>query len=192
MSTLEVLKPPIGRSSSLRLFFHVVLSIIMRIGCRVAPYVGIKQGIIFLTYLCKIFWSCLQDCMALLAFEEPENSPLFHYLTNDYRQSVADALNCAVLGMLQVNLIKVCQWQCRRISLLLHVYLWQYSFLRLSIFNRFLLSFKSLRLGCSFLWVSQRKQWSDFFKRISIFCTDATAYSSVLFCQITFITPSMK
>jgi hypothetical protein len=40
----------------------------------------------------------LQDCMALLAYEEPENSPLFHYLTDDYRQSVADALNCAVLA----------------------------------------------------------------------------------------------
>lgn len=40
--------------------------------------------------------------MALLAYEEPENSPLFHYLTDEYRQSIADALNCAVLGMLRI------------------------------------------------------------------------------------------
>jgi len=45
--------------------------------------------------------------MALLAYEEPENSPLFHYLTDDYRQTVADALNSAVLGMPLVNLVKV-------------------------------------------------------------------------------------
>lgn len=54
--------------------------------------------------------------MALLAYEEPENSPLFHYLTNDYRQSVADALNSAVLGMLPISLVKVWQRQLRRIA----------------------------------------------------------------------------
>lgn len=52
--------------------------------------------------------------MALLAYEEPENSPLFHYLTDDYRQIVADALNCAVLGTLPVNLVKVWQRQFQR------------------------------------------------------------------------------
>jgi len=40
----------------------------------------------------------LQDCMALLAYEEPEKSPLFQYLTDDYRQTVADELNSAVLA----------------------------------------------------------------------------------------------
>lgn len=50
--------------------------------------------------------------MALLAYEEPENSPLFHYLTDDYRQSVADALNCAVLGVLWVNFVIAWQSTC--------------------------------------------------------------------------------
>ncbi len=40
----------------------------------------------------------LQDCMALLAYEEPETSPMFSLLSMDHRQSVADALNCAILG----------------------------------------------------------------------------------------------
>jgi hypothetical protein len=40
----------------------------------------------------------MQDCMALLAYEEPETSPMFHYLQDEYRQSVADGLNRAVLG----------------------------------------------------------------------------------------------
>jgi len=44
--------------------------------------------------------------MALLAYEEPEKSPLFQYLTDDYRQTVADELNSAVLGMLPVNYSK--------------------------------------------------------------------------------------
>lgn len=38
--------------------------------------------------------------MALLAYEEPEKSPMFHLLSLDYRQQVADSLNRAVLGML--------------------------------------------------------------------------------------------
>ena len=49
--------------------------------------------------------------MALLAYEEPEKSPLFNYLTMDYRQGVADALNCAVLGMFRVSSVEVCQRQ---------------------------------------------------------------------------------
>ncbi len=36
--------------------------------------------------------------MALLAYEEPETSPMFSLLSMDHRQSVADALNCAILG----------------------------------------------------------------------------------------------
>jgi hypothetical protein len=40
----------------------------------------------------------LQDCMALLAYEEPETSPMFSLLSMDHRQSVADALNCAILA----------------------------------------------------------------------------------------------
>lgn len=40
----------------------------------------------------------LQDFMALLAYEEPEKSPMFHLLSLDYRQHVADSLNRAILG----------------------------------------------------------------------------------------------
>ena len=36
--------------------------------------------------------------MALLAYEEPEKSPMFHLLSLDYRQHVADSLNRAILG----------------------------------------------------------------------------------------------
>lgn len=38
--------------------------------------------------------------MALLAYEEPEKSPMFHLLSKDYRQQVADSLNRAILGLL--------------------------------------------------------------------------------------------
>lgn len=37
--------------------------------------------------------------MALLAYEEPEKSPMFHLLSKDYRQQVADSLNRAILGL---------------------------------------------------------------------------------------------
>ncbi|KAJ7552167.1 hypothetical protein O6H91_06G045000 [Diphasiastrum complanatum] len=40
----------------------------------------------------------LQDCMALLAYAEPEASPMFYLLSSDYRQNVADCLNRAVLA----------------------------------------------------------------------------------------------
>lgn len=40
----------------------------------------------------------LEDCMALLAYEEPEKSPMFYLLSMDYRQSVADSLNRAILA----------------------------------------------------------------------------------------------
>ena len=40
--------------------------------------------------------------MALLAYEEPEKSPMFHLLSPEYRQNVADCLNRAILGMLIV------------------------------------------------------------------------------------------
>jgi hypothetical protein len=49
-------------------------------------------------------WSCcfglliMQDCIALLAYEEPEKSPMFFLLSMDHRQSVADSLNRAILG----------------------------------------------------------------------------------------------
>lgn len=36
--------------------------------------------------------------MALLAYEEPEKSPMFHLLSLDYRQQVADSLNRAILA----------------------------------------------------------------------------------------------
>ncbi|OEL23633.1 hypothetical protein BAE44_0015349, partial [Dichanthelium oligosanthes] len=40
----------------------------------------------------------LEDVMALLAYEEPEKSPMFHLLSPEYRQNVADSLNRAVLA----------------------------------------------------------------------------------------------
>ncbi|GAB4830366.1 hypothetical protein Ancab_020003 [Ancistrocladus abbreviatus] len=40
----------------------------------------------------------LEDFMALLAYEEPEKSPMFHLLSLDYRQQVADNLNRAILA----------------------------------------------------------------------------------------------
>lgn len=38
--------------------------------------------------------------MALLAYEEPDKSPMFHLLSLEYRQKVADRLNRAILGLL--------------------------------------------------------------------------------------------
>lgn len=43
--------------------------------------------------------------MALLAYEEPEKSPMFHLLSLEYRQSVAENLNRAILGMLLFNMV---------------------------------------------------------------------------------------
>ncbi|XP_010923261.1 uncharacterized protein [Elaeis guineensis] len=40
----------------------------------------------------------LEDFMALLAYEEPEKSPLFRLLSPDHRQDVADCLNQAILA----------------------------------------------------------------------------------------------
>ncbi|PSS31304.1 Glucose-induced degradation protein [Actinidia chinensis var. chinensis] len=40
----------------------------------------------------------LEDFMALLAYVEPEKSPMFHLLSLDYRQHVADSLNRAILA----------------------------------------------------------------------------------------------
>ncbi|XP_059634736.1 uncharacterized protein LOC132277047 [Cornus florida] len=40
----------------------------------------------------------LEDFMALLAYEEPEKSPMFHLLSSEYRQYVADSLNRAILA----------------------------------------------------------------------------------------------
>ncbi|KAM3332916.1 hypothetical protein ACQJBY_028185 [Aegilops geniculata] len=40
----------------------------------------------------------LEDFMALLAYEEPEKSPMFHLLAPEYRQNVADSLNRAILA----------------------------------------------------------------------------------------------
>ncbi|OWM80884.1 hypothetical protein CDL15_Pgr006915 [Punica granatum] len=39
----------------------------------------------------------LEDFMALLAYEEPEKSPMFHLLSLEYRQHVTDSLNHAIL-----------------------------------------------------------------------------------------------
>ncbi|KMT20674.1 hypothetical protein BVRB_1g006490 [Beta vulgaris subsp. vulgaris] len=40
----------------------------------------------------------LEDFVALLAYEEPEKSPMFHLVSLDYRQDVADKLNRAILA----------------------------------------------------------------------------------------------
>jgi hypothetical protein len=46
--------------------------------------------------------------MALLAYEEPEKSPMFHLLSPEYRQNVADSLNRAVLGMFKDIMASSC------------------------------------------------------------------------------------
>lgn len=43
-----------------------------------------------------------QDFMALLAYEEPEKSPMFRLLSPDHRQDVAGCLNRAMLGILTI------------------------------------------------------------------------------------------
>ncbi|OMO75247.1 hypothetical protein COLO4_26225 [Corchorus olitorius] len=40
----------------------------------------------------------LEDFLALLAYDEPETSPMFYLLSSDYRQRVAESLNRAILG----------------------------------------------------------------------------------------------
>lgn len=40
----------------------------------------------------------VQDFMALLAYDEPEKSPMFHLLSSEHRQNVAESLNRAILG----------------------------------------------------------------------------------------------
>lgn len=45
------------------------------------------------------FLLLLQDVLALLAYDEPEKSPMFYYLSADYRHQVADSLNRAILGL---------------------------------------------------------------------------------------------
>lgn len=40
----------------------------------------------------------LQDFMALLAYKEPEDSPMFHLLSLEYRQQLADSLNRTILA----------------------------------------------------------------------------------------------
>jgi hypothetical protein len=48
-----------------------------------------------------------QDFMALLAYEEPEKSPMFHLLSPEYRQNVAGGLNRAILGMFEDTLLSL-------------------------------------------------------------------------------------
>ncbi|XP_022861096.1 glucose-induced degradation protein 8 homolog, partial [Olea europaea var. sylvestris] len=40
----------------------------------------------------------IEDFMSLLAFEEPEKSPMFHLLSSEYRQRVSDNLNREILA----------------------------------------------------------------------------------------------
>ncbi|CAL0305850.1 unnamed protein product [Lupinus luteus] len=44
----------------------------------------------------------LQDFMALLAYKEPEKSPMFHLVSAEFRQQVADNLNRAILAHLNL------------------------------------------------------------------------------------------
>ncbi|KAJ8477283.1 hypothetical protein OPV22_021010 [Ensete ventricosum] len=39
----------------------------------------------------------LEDFITLLAYEEPEKSPMFHLLSPEYRENIADCLNRAIL-----------------------------------------------------------------------------------------------
>nr|XP_043606523.1 glucose-induced degradation protein 8-B homolog isoform X2 [Erigeron canadensis] len=41
----------------------------------------------------------IEDFMALLAYEEPDTSPMFHLLSPEYRQNVVDSLNRSILAM---------------------------------------------------------------------------------------------
>ncbi|RAL53114.1 unnamed protein product [Cuscuta campestris] len=44
------------------------------------------------------FLQKLEDFLSLLAFDEPEKSPMFHLLSLEHRQHVADSLNGAILA----------------------------------------------------------------------------------------------
>ncbi|KAM3360106.1 hypothetical protein P3S68_019818 [Capsicum galapagoense] len=41
----------------------------------------------------------LEDFIALLAYNEPKKSPMFHLLSLEYREQVVDSLNRAILGV---------------------------------------------------------------------------------------------
>lgn len=58
--------------------------------------------------------------MALLAYEEPETSPMFSLLSMDHRQSVADALNCAILGKRDF-LLNICLYFNDSVAILHHL-----------------------------------------------------------------------
>ncbi|KAM3282748.1 glucose-induced degradation protein 8-B [Capsicum chacoense] len=44
----------------------------------------------------------LEDFIALLAYNEPKNSPMLHLLSLEYREQVVDSLNRAILGLFDV------------------------------------------------------------------------------------------
>lgn len=52
-----------------------------------------------------MLFNIAQDFMALLAYEEPETSPMFHLLGLEYRQHVAENLNRAILGLFFESLL---------------------------------------------------------------------------------------
>ena len=45
-----------------------------------------------------LIWNLVQNYMMLLAYEEPEMSPVFELLSINHRQNVADSLNQSILG----------------------------------------------------------------------------------------------
>lgn len=55
-----------------------------------------------LTPFGNVYVEKLEDLMALLAYEEPEKSPMFHLISLEHRQHVAECLNRAMLA--QANL----------------------------------------------------------------------------------------
>jgi len=51
----------------------------------------------------KRFLDILQEIVPLLAYDDPESSPIGTYMTERYREDIADRLNCAILAYLKVS-----------------------------------------------------------------------------------------
>ena len=45
----------------------------------------------------ETFRQMLQNIFPLIAYKDPQKSPLSHYLSDEHRQQVADSLNAAIL-----------------------------------------------------------------------------------------------
>ncbi|CAN8295375.1 unnamed protein product [Cochlearia groenlandica] len=62
----------------------------------------------------------LQDVMALLAYEDPKRSPMFHLLSSEYRQQVADNLNRTILGQFFLPLASCGLYRLQKFTKLSH------------------------------------------------------------------------